>query len=249
MNGLGIGFLASADATSVAGSTTTVSGADADVDTITINGLGISVTNSGNAATNRARAVEAINGQSTVTGVVASDDGTGIALTASDGRNITVAVTGGGSGDDADYGLADGTVGATINVRYEAPAGVSGTVAFTGAFDPGDQAIAATGTAVAALDISDVSGANTAIASVDAALTAVNGSRADLGAVQNRFETVVRNLQTTSENLSAARGRIRDADFAVETAELTRNQILQQAGIAMLSQANAAPQNVLALLQ
>ncbi|MFA5940113.1 MAG: flagellin, partial [Sinimarinibacterium sp.] len=77
---------------------------------------------------------------------------------------------------------------------------------------------------------------------------AVNSARADMGAVQNRFSSVVANLQTTSENLSSSRSRILDADFAKETAELTRTQILQQAGTAMLAQANAAPQNVLSLL-
>ena len=84
---------------------------------------------------------------------------------------------------------------------------------------------------------------------MDAALTAVNTARADLGALQNRFESTIANLSTSVENLSASRSRIRDADFAAETAELTRAQILQQAGISVLSQANAQPQSVLALLQ
>ncbi|HAI59915.1 MAG TPA: flagellin, partial [Xanthomonadaceae bacterium] len=84
---------------------------------------------------------------------------------------------------------------------------------------------------------------------VDAALERINGSRADLGAVQNRFTSVIQNLNTTSENLSASRSRIRDADYARETAELTRTQILQQAGTAMLAQANQIPQNVLTLLR
>ena len=84
---------------------------------------------------------------------------------------------------------------------------------------------------------------------VDKALTAVNSARADLGAVQNRFTSVVANLQTSSENLAASRSRIRDTDFAKETAELTRTQILQQAGTAMLAQANQVPQNVLSLLR
>jgi len=77
----------------------------------------------------------------------------------------------------------------------------------------------------------------------------VDGFRADLGAIQNRFSSTIANLSTTTENLSAARSRILDTDFAAETAELTRVQILQQAGIAMLAQANAAPQGILALLQ
>ena len=106
-----------------------------------------------------------------------------------------------------------------------------------------------TGTALSVIDISGVSGANTAISSVDAALTTVNSSRASLGAYQNRFASVVTSLQTTSENFTASRSRIQDADFATETANLTRSQILQQAGIAMLAQANSLPQSVLSLLK
>jgi len=100
-----------------------------------------------------------------------------------------------------------------------------------------------------ALDLSTLTGANKAINFMDSALNAVNTARADLGAVQTRFESVVSNLAINSENTSAARGRIRDADFASETANLTRNQILQQAGTAMLAQANQIPQNVLSLLR
>ena len=87
------------------------------------------------------------------------------------------------------------------------------------------------------------------LAIIDGALSAVNSTRASLGAYQNRFESVVASVQTTSENLSASRSRVVDADFAQETANLTKAQILQQSGIAMLSQANSVPQNVLALLQ
>ncbi len=103
--------------------------------------------------------------------------------------------------------------------------------------------------AVSAIDISSTAGANTAIATVDAALTAINNSRASLGAIQNRFASTISNLQTTSENLSAARSRIQDTDFASETASLTRGQILQQAGTAILAQANSLPNGVLALLR
>jgi flagellin len=99
------------------------------------------------------------------------------------------------------------------------------------------------------VNISTVSGANAAIAVLDGALSQVTSIRADLGAVQNRFSSTVANLTTTSENLSAARSRILDADFAAETASLTRAQILQQAGTAILAQANAIPQNVLSLLR
>jgi flagellin len=106
-----------------------------------------------------------------------------------------------------------------------------------------------TTTGFAALDLSSVSGANLAIQYMDSALTGVNTARATLGAVQSRFASVVTNLQTTAENLSASRSRILDTDFAAETANLTRAQIMQQAGTAMLAQANALPQTVLALLK
>ena len=99
------------------------------------------------------------------------------------------------------------------------------------------------------IDVSNVAGANAAISITDGALSQLTSIRGDLGAVQNRFESTVSNLTATSENLSAARSRIRDTDFAAETANLTRNQILQQAGVAMLSQANSLPQLVLSLLQ
>jgi flagellin len=99
------------------------------------------------------------------------------------------------------------------------------------------------------MDVSTVASSNRTLAMVDSALAAINNQRARYGALQSRFENSITNLQTTSENLSASRSRIRDADFAEETAKLTRSQILQQAGIAMLSQANALPQQVLTLLR
>ncbi|MNN44435.1 A-type flagellin [compost metagenome] len=99
------------------------------------------------------------------------------------------------------------------------------------------------------LDVSTVLGAQQALEVVDKALSSINSTRADLGAIQNRFTSVVANLQTSTENLSASRSRIKDTDFAKETAELTRTQILQQAGTAMLAQANQVPQNVLSLLR
>ncbi|AWH25315.1 flagellin [Stenotrophomonas sp. YAU14D1_LEIMI4_1] len=104
-------------------------------------------------------------------------------------------------------------------------------------------------TFAADLDIGSVAGAQQALAVVDKALTAVNSSRADMGAIQNRFTSTIANLNTTSENLSASRSRIRDTDYAKETAELTRTQILQQAGTAMLAQANQSPSSVMSLLQ
>ncbi|HHH36401.1 MAG TPA: flagellin [Gammaproteobacteria bacterium] len=102
---------------------------------------------------------------------------------------------------------------------------------------------------LSSVDISSVSGANTALNILDAALQTVSSIRADLGAVQNRFESTVSNLSATVENLNSARSRIMDADFAAETASLTRAQILQQAGVSILAQANSLPQLALSLLQ
>jgi len=124
--------------------------------------------------------------------------------------------------------------------------GATASTAITGLTAGPTATVPATG--FTALDLNTTTGANLAIGFMDSALTEVNTTRATLGALQSRFESVVANLSINSENLSAARSRIRDADFAAETANLTRSQILQQAGTAMLAQANSAPQNVLSLL-
>jgi flagellin len=92
-------------------------------------------------------------------------------------------------------------------------------------------------------------GANAALSVADGALAVIDNIRADLGAVQNRFESTIANLQNVSENVSSARSRIQDADFAQETAALTRGQILQQAGLSILAQANQSQQSVLSLLR
>jgi flagellin-like hook-associated protein FlgL len=98
------------------------------------------------------------------------------------------------------------------------------------------------------LSVSSVSGASAAIASIDSAIKTIDTARADLGALQNRFQSTIRNLSNIVENVSAARSQIRDTDFAKETAELTRAQILQQASTTILSQANTRPQTALSLL-
>ena len=102
---------------------------------------------------------------------------------------------------------------------------------------------------VGTVDITSQTGANDAISVVDNALAFIDDLRGDLGAVQNRFDTTISNLQNVSDNISSARSRIQDADFGKETANLSRAQILQQAGIAMLSQANQSQQNILSLLR
>lgn len=107
----------------------------------------------------------------------------------------------------------------------------------------------ATGTSLASIDISTAAGAQKAIGSIDNALEQINSTRGDLGAVSNRLDFTVNNLSNVSENVAAAKSRIMDADFAAESANLSRAQVLQQAGTAMLAQANALPQQVLSLLQ
>ena len=113
----------------------------------------------------------------------------------------------------------------------------------------GVTAAATTQTGLTTLSVGSYAGAQLAIKQIDSALGQVNTARASLGAVQNRFGSVVASVQTTSENLNASRSRIQDADFAQETANLSRGQVLQQAGISMLSQANSSAQGVLKLLQ
>jgi flagellin len=122
------------------------------------------------------------------------------------------------------------------------------TISGAGATTLGIASVTATGS-LDGKDVQDVAGANETIFSVDAALTSVSTLRSTLGAIQNRFQSTINSLQAVSENLSASRSRILDTDFAAETASLTRAQILQQAGTAMVAQANSAPQNVLSLLR
>jgi flagellin len=102
---------------------------------------------------------------------------------------------------------------------------------------------------LSAVKVGTVEEANIAILKVDSALDSINGLRGTLGAIQNRFESTIANLGTSVENLSASNSRILDADFAAETANLAKSQVLQQAGISVLAQANARPQQVLSLLQ
>jgi len=169
-------------------------------------------------------AIDEINGAN-ISGVTAFADGGQIRFL-SDVGVINISDNGGGAG------VAANTLGFST----------------TGDVDTAVETAGAT-TTLAGLGVDTVDNANFAVARIDSALTAVNGLRGNLGAIQNRFESTIVNLQTVSENLSASRGRIQDADFAAETAALTKAQILQQAGVAVLSQANAQPQLALSLLQ
>lgn len=251
------GVTATAQATSVAGTTAATAGLTAGTATLTVNGIAIGLNVTGVAATDRANTLAAINANSAATGVTATDNGSGLTLAAADGRNITSAVTLGTATNVAKQDLGLGGVAATVYSSYNlsytgtSPLVIAGSVntAGTTGFANASTAATATGTALSVIDISTVNGANAALASVDAALTTVNSERAKLGAIQNRFSSTVSNLQTTSENLSASRSRIQDADFAAETAMLSRAQVLQQAGTAMIAQANQLPQQVLQLLR
>jgi flagellin len=140
----------------------------------------------------------------------------------------------------------------TLNFQIGQDAGDENRIAVTGLDLTGITGYNATLTATGTIDVSSSAAAVTAITNLDSSATGidvVSSARATFGAVQNRFESVVVNLTTYAENLSAARSRIQDADFAAETANLTRAQILQQAGVAMLAQANTLPQTALSLLQ
>jgi flagellin len=249
INNAGIsGVTATAAANTVAGAAMT--GA-ALTGTITLNGITTaSITTTGVAATDRGLVVNALNAISAATGVTASDDGTGVQLYAGDGRNITTSFT---TLTSAATGVAAAnTYESTYSVSYAGTEGgslvIGGTVTNSG-LTAATTNVALSGTSIANTTVANVSGANAAIASVDAALTQINSARAALGAYQNRFSSTIANLTTTAENLTASRSRIQDADFAAETANLTRSQILQQAGVAMLAQANALPQQVLTLIR
>ena len=217
-------------------------------------------------------AVAAINDKSSKTGVVAklNDTQTGIVLTNTTGNTIAVgdlganagAVTvrkmvGDGVGGLVTAGTAQ-SLGSSTNVEN---IGVSGYITLDS--DKGFSATSTTTTALGAagstlgsslkkvsdLDITTTEKASMALKTVDSAISFVSGERAKLGALQSRFDSAISNLQVASENSSASRSRIQDADFAAETANLSRAQILQQAATAMVAQANQLPQGILALLR
>lgn len=254
------GVTATANATSKAtvGTGATDSGGNDATMQITINGTDVgTITDVGTAAGNVTLMVAEINDDSATTGVTAAANagGDGLVLTAADGRNISITanLTVGSSTEDmADFGMQDltdntiDTTLSTITLTSEASITIGGTSAILG---NSSATAALTGTAISNISLATSGGAETAITSVDAALNSINESRASLGAYQNRFESIVKSAQVAAENADASRSRIQDADFATETATLAKSQILQQAGISVLSQANAMPQQVLALLQ
>ena len=141
--------------------------------------------------------------------------------------------------------LFDGTVNASFLVGSESTQTISVDLRAANIATAG---FSATGLGVGGASVSTAAAAATAMGTIDTALSAINGVRSDLGAVENRFQSTIRNLSNVSENISSARSQIMDTDFAKETANLTKNQILQQASISILAQASQSPQSALALL-
>ena len=215
-----------------------------------INGIQVGAVTAGTTPALQGTAVAAaINAISAASGVTATSSASGaLTLTAADGRNIAVTATGTGT---TNSGLSTSTSYGSVSLSTSSTQGIviAGTAPGAAGFSAGVTASTMTGTALSAIDVGTVAGSNIALASVDAALSSVNLSRASLGAMQNRLSSTVDNLHTSSENMSSARSRIQDADFAMETANLSRAQVLQQAGTAMIAQANQMPQQVLQLLK
>jgi flagellin len=224
----------------------TVTGTDFD---ISINGTQITGAMGADLATNLTTTIDAINAKSGLTGVTAEAlDNNQYTLVAEDGRNIELTVaTAGDSGFTADENYV---AGVTLEAAGEFSVGtLTGNNERAGFNAVGSFGGSESGTLLKDVDISTLEGAEEAITAIDNAINQVASEQAKLGAIQNRFESTISNNSVSSENLSAANSRIRDADFAAETAALSKSQVLQQAGISVLSQANARPQQVLSLLQ
>ena len=250
------GVWATVNTNSVDGSS--MSGAAA-TGVMTINGVTTqSITTTTNTANSRELVVSAINAISDRTGVTAidtGDDTNGIQLVAEDGRNIKISF-------DSNLTTGNTGVGGTDSAAttfegsftlHSAKAIEIGTMdeskMGTDFLDIGTYGNGISGEALSRLDISSTKGARNAISAIDNALEQVNEMRGDLGAKQNRLNYTISNLQATSENMTASRSRMEDADFATESTTLAKNKILQQASMAMLAQANQSSQSVLSLLQ
>jgi len=263
INGSGLGSVtATANTTAVLAYTTTT-----EAYSLSINGTAIETT----AATGLTgtQLATAINAQTSATGVQASfnSGNNQLTLTAADGSNITIAQTDAAATDGitaaagtnnsvnggAGYVKAPSAAGTTfelvgsLQLVSNAPITVAGSNATNLGFTATTYALGAQ--ALNSADVLTVADANNTIGAVGSALTTVNNLAAQLGALQNRFTSTISNLQTGVQNITAARSTIQDADFAAESANMTRAQILQQAGTAILAQANNDPQNVLTLLK
>jgi len=229
----------------------TITSAEAGAFAMTINGVAVTATTATTASARESASLIAarINAVTSQTGVAATFNDTSFTLTAADGRNIDIsAVTTGGSGASA------ATVYGTINLTSTLSGGISvggsqATSALVGAAGTYTAATATAGAGVSSLNLTTASGAQSALTTLDLAINTITDSRAAMGAYQNRLIAAISNLETTSMNLNASRSRILDTDYAKETTNLAKSQIITQAATAMLAQANQSAQSVLALLK
>lgn len=250
------GVSATATNSLAGGALTASDGTTLGAGALTINGVAVgAIAGDTSVVKQGENAATAINAVADKTGVTATYDKSNgrLSLSAADGRNINLkADTAGNAATITTMtGLTatEAAGGTTKRGTMTLSSGSGFTLGGSQMTDAGVATSAATLTALNTTNISTVDGANKAISLVDGALSQVNSMRANLGAVQNRFSSTISNLQTSSENITAARSRIQDTDFAAETASMTRGQILQQAGTAMLAQANSLPNGVLSLLR
>ena len=236
----------------IVSSTTAVVAGTLAANELYINGVAINATNGITNGDGTGALRSAINAQTSATGVSATISSTGtVVLTASDGRNISIFQ------ESPAAAITQLNAGATGSAVYRSAIKYVSTnaVTFTGSTTNVGSLTTNTpyqpdlNNSLSLIDISTQSGANTAIISVDAALAQISQSRANVGALQSRLDLTVQALQTAAENQTAAESRIRDADFAHETSVFTRNQILVQAGTAILAQANSSTQIALQLLK
>ncbi|WP_297476073.1 flagellin [Ferrovum sp.] len=252
------GVTATANPTSVSGSSGISTGFTSGVaaNSFSVNGVNVgAVAAGGSAAGEGANTAAAINLISAQTGVTATANATtgAVTLTAADGRNIVLAENTGYTTLVTDTGLTPATTRGTLTLNSTGSSGIvlsGGTPADAG-FTAGTTAATTTSSvnSIAAMNVSTQSSAQQAITTIDGAINTVLQAQGLLGAIQNRLTSVVSNLATSTQNLTAAQSQIQSTDFAAVTATLTRTQILQQAGTAMLAQANAMPNAVLTLLK
>lgn len=253
------GVTATAEPTVIKGDGTFTAGT---VSAIYLNGVTIST--SFGASTTRDQVINAFNSVSGQTGVTAVDDGAGIDLVAADGRNISIGI--GGAGGAAALGLNGATVGtataassamttySTVKLSsdkaFSVKSGSEGNKNFdTLGFNAGTFGGTDEGEKIADIDISTQDGATKAIKAIDAAIDTVSKISATAGAYENRLNSVVSNLTTSNDNITASRSQILDTDYATETTSLAKSQIISQAATAMLAQANQSGQTVLSLLK
>jgi flagellin len=203
-------------------------------------------------AINTALAASAITANRALSGQVsmtATPEGSGVALT----LNV------GGLTNGQTFTVADGTVGALASFGFTAASTTTAAAGTGGTFQVGAnsgdtinlviQGVSTTALAITGINVTTDAGAAAALTALDTAISSVSSNRGTLGAIQNRFESMINNLSVTTENLMASESRIRDLDMANEMVSFTKNQVLQQAGTAMLGQANQIPQTILSLLR